>query len=334
MTQTPPPAYRQHPPARRRPIRALAGLAATALAVSAYANHRAALQAERDNPPRGRFLDLHGVRLHYLERGDGPVLVLLHGNGSMIEDFVGSGLVALAARTHRVIVFDRPGFGHSTRPRGRVWSAAAQADLLHAALRHLGVARATVLGHSWGCAVAVALARRDPGMVGALVLAAGYHYPTARPEVIGLSAPGVPVLGDALRYTISPPLARLIWPRLVRRIFAPAPVAPGFAAFPREMALRPSQLRASGAETAMMIPQAAAARHGYRELHMPVEIIAGADDRVVDSEAQSARLHREIEQSGYTVLPGVGHMAHQTAPEAVMAAIERAEGRAGAARPA
>ena len=64
----------------------------------------AALQAERDNPPRGRFLDLHGVRLHYLERGDGPVLVLLHGNGSMIEDFVGTRGRKYADITEKVIV--------------------------------------------------------------------------------------------------------------------------------------------------------------------------------------------------------------------------------------
>jgi pimeloyl-ACP methyl ester carboxylesterase len=60
---------------------------------------------------------VQGVRLHYLERGTGTPLVLLHGNGSMIEDFQSSGLVHLAAKKYRVIVFDRPGFGHSERPR-------------------------------------------------------------------------------------------------------------------------------------------------------------------------------------------------------------------------
>jgi len=46
----------------------------------------------------------------------------LHGNGSMIEDFESSGLIDLAAENHRVIVFDRPGFGHSDRPRNVVWT--------------------------------------------------------------------------------------------------------------------------------------------------------------------------------------------------------------------
>src|SRR5690348_14776372 len=48
---------------------------------------RRARQAERDNPPTGSFLDIEGLRLHYLERGEGPPLVLLHGNGAMVQDF-------------------------------------------------------------------------------------------------------------------------------------------------------------------------------------------------------------------------------------------------------
>ncbi|MCP1169895.1 alpha/beta hydrolase, partial [Limimaricola sp. ASW11-118] len=307
--------------------RALAGLAIAALAVSAYANHRAACRAERENPPLGRFLEIDGVRLHYVERGSGPVLVLLHGNGSMIQDFESSGLVARAARTHRVIVFDRPGYGHSDRPRSRVWTDVAQADLLHKALRRLGVSRATVLGHSWGCAVAVALARRDPPMVGALLLAAGFYYPRPRLDVVAMAAPAVPLLGDALRYAVSPLLARLLWPGLVRQIFSPAPVPAAFRAFPREMAVRPSQLRASAAESALMILQAAA-HGGYGDLRMPVAILTGTGDRVVDPATQSVRLHREIPQSHLECLPGIGHMIHHNAPDAVMAAIDRLEGRA------
>lgn len=71
------------------------------------------------------------MRLHYVERGHGEPLVLLHGNGSMIQDFETSGLIEAAARTYRVIVFDRPGYGHSERPRSTVWTAEAQSNLFH-----------------------------------------------------------------------------------------------------------------------------------------------------------------------------------------------------------
>jgi pimeloyl-ACP methyl ester carboxylesterase len=246
--------------------------AGTALAALAIANNQLAKRAERRHPPTGRFIDVDGARLHYVERGDGPPLVLLHGNGSMIES---SGLIDLAARSHRVIVFDRPGFGHSSRPRRVTWTADAQARLVHAALAQIGVTRALVLGHSWGASVAVALALRCPQAVRGLVFASGYYYPSARIDTALMSGPAVPVLGDVLRYTIAPIASRLMWPLLMRKIFGQAPVPVKFGRFPKEMAVRPSQIRAEAAESALLVPMAAATSGAYAELKMPVVIVAG-----------------------------------------------------------
>ena len=298
--------------------------AAALLALSAVVNHRLAKRAERRHPPGGGFVEVDGVRLHYVERGEGEPLVLLHGNGSMIQDFDSSGLIDRAAKTHRVIAFDRPGYGHSERPRTTIWTNDAQADLIHAALAEIGVPRATVLGHSWGCSVAVSLALRHPDAVGALVLASGYYYPSVRADVIAMSGPAIPVLGDIIRYSISPVLGRLMWPMMTRKLFGPEDVPAKFEGFPKEMALRPSQIRAGAAESALMIPDAIASQHSYGELKMPVVIIAGEDDRLVDIDDQSARLHADIPQSSFHRLPGAGHMIHQTHTDAVMAAIEEA----------
>src|SRR3954468_21903284 len=100
-----------------------------AAGVSALLNRWLAQKAERQNPPLGRFITVDGARLHYVDRGTGTPVVLLHGNGSMIEDFQSSGLIDLAAKNYRVIAIDRPGFGHSNRPRITVWTPQAQADL-------------------------------------------------------------------------------------------------------------------------------------------------------------------------------------------------------------
>ena len=86
-----------------------------AILASAVLNRWLAREAERRNGPRGQFLAVNGVRLHYVERGTGTPLVLLHGNGSMIDDFLCSGLIDLATEKYRVIAFDRPGFGYSKR---------------------------------------------------------------------------------------------------------------------------------------------------------------------------------------------------------------------------
>ena len=298
-------------------------LGAAALAVSALMNHRLARKAERDNPPAGRFVDVDGVRLHYIERGEGEPLVLLHGNGSMIQDFEASGLIDLAAQDHRVIVFDRPGYGHSDRPRNVIWTHDAQAELLRKALTQIGVDRAIVLGHSWGCSVAVALAAKYPDLVAGLVLASGYYYPTARKDVLGMSAPAVPVIGDVIRYTISPPLSRLLWPLILRKLFGPQRTPQKFEGFPKEMAFRPSQIRASAAESGLMIPDAFATQDSYGRLTMPVAIVAGTEDRLVDTDRQSARLQDDIRQSSFHPVGGAGHMVHQTATNAVMSAVTR-----------
>ncbi|MFN3662215.1 alpha/beta fold hydrolase [Yoonia sp.] len=296
--------------------------AAGVLTAAALMNHHFAKRAERRNPPLGRFDEVEGVRLHYIERGEGPAIVLLHGNGSMIEDFTSSGLVDLAARSHRVIVFDRPGYGHSTRPRDRIWSAGKQADLIHAALARIGVSRAAILGHSWGASVALALAIRRPQTVCGLVLASGYYFPSARVDFALVSGPAMPLLGDIVRYTVAPIAGRLLWPLLMRKIFGPAPVPTKFRHFPKEMALRPSQIRAEAAESALLIPAAAATFRDYAALRMPVVIVAGAEDRLINPAGQSRRLRRAILQSTLRLVPGAGHMVHQTAPDAVMSAIE------------
>jgi pimeloyl-ACP methyl ester carboxylesterase len=189
-----------------------------ALAASAIVNYILAKRAERRNPPTGRFITVEGVRLHYVERGSGPPLVLLHGNGSMIQDFQSSGLIDLAARKYRVIAFDRPGFGHSERPRNTVWTPEAQAGLIGAALVRIGASEAMVLGHSWGTLVAVALALRYPRNVKALILASGYYYPTARVDVWLLSAPAVPLIGDILSHTVSPILSSAPCRRVMRAL--------------------------------------------------------------------------------------------------------------------
>ncbi|MDQ1902265.1 alpha/beta hydrolase [Paracoccus sp. WLY502] len=313
----------EHPRPGRTARRRRLGLAvAGVLAATAVVNHQLARRAERRNPPVGQFIEVDGIRLHYLERGEGSPLVLLHGNGSMIQDFVSSGLVDLAARRHRVIVFDRPGYGHSPRPRGRVWSPQAQADLFQAALGRLGVSQAVILGHSWGASVALAMALNHPQMVRGLVLASGYYFPTARVDMALLSGPAVPLLGDVARHTVAPIASRLIWPLLMRKIFGPAPVPEKFRAFPEEMAVRPSQIRAEAAESALLIPSAAAMCKDYASLTMPVAIVAGAQDRLIDPAAQSQRLHQAIAQSSLHLVPGCGHMVHQTSPGAVMAAID------------
>lgn len=298
--------------------------AGAGLAIAAVLTRKAAIEAERAHPAKGRFVAVDGTDVHYFDAGRGPPVVLLHGNGAMAEDFAISGLTPRLAQHHRVIAIDRPGFGFTARSRDRVWTPFAQARLVREVLDRLGIEKPVVLGHSWGTQVAVALALEPDIDLRGLVLLSGYYYPTARADVVFMSGPALPVVGDIMRYTISPPLGRAIAPALFKRIFQPREVPRRFQdRFPIDLALRPWQLRASAEDTAMMVPAAYALSQRYGELTLPIAIMAGDGDRIATTARQSSRLHAELPDSTLTVVPQVGHMIHYVVPERIVAAIGR-----------
>jgi pimeloyl-ACP methyl ester carboxylesterase len=301
---------------------------AAALAAAALYNIYRARRAEREHPPVGRFVDVDGIRLHCLEQGDGPPVVLLHGNVVSVDDWVLSGVLGLAAKRHRVIAFDRPGYGYSERPHGSAWTAAVQADLLRHALKQMGIEQAVVVGHSWGTSVALALALADPAMVRGLVLLSGYYHPTLRADALLVAPVAIPLLGDLLRYTLSPLLGAALMPLLIKGMFAPRPVPERFnKGFASSLALRPSQIRAEAQDGTTMAYGAASMRRGYPCLRMPVTIIAGAEDMVVDIGRHAMRLHEEIPHSALQLVPGAGHMVHHAVPTQVIEAIEAVSDR-------
>jgi pimeloyl-ACP methyl ester carboxylesterase len=299
------------------------GIGGVGLVCIALAGWRQAANAERTHPATGCFLDVEGVRLRYVERGNGEPLVLIHGNGTQIEDFETSGLVDLAAKSYRVIVFDRPGFGYSSRPRSTIWTPSAQADLLHKALAQMGIDRFVVLGHSLGAAVAAAMALRHAPSIKGLVLASGYYYSTDRFDSALQVAQASPVIGDLMRYTVAPLLGRLGWAGLLKKIFGPAAAPESFSLAIKEMALRPSQLHASAADATLMIPAAMQMQGRYGELSMPVSIVVGAEDRLINAASQSIRLRSDVPGSNLSVVPGLGHMVHHGALADVMNAVDR-----------
>ncbi|MBX9593903.1 MAG: alpha/beta hydrolase [Roseomonas sp.] len=292
----------------------------------AIATHQAARGAERARPAPGRFIAADGVRLHVLDRGppdaDGPPVVLLHGNGSMVEDFDSSGLIDLLARHRRVVAIDRPGFGRSDRPRDRDWTPEAQAAVIAGAIGRLGLARPIVLGHSFGAMVAMAMVLDHASKLGGLVLESGYYFPSLRADAVLFAPPAIPILGDVIRYTYGPPLGRAMAKPLIRRMFAPLPVPRRFKReFPLPLTLRPWQIRAVAEDSAAMVPAAARLSARIGELRLPIAILAGEEDRIVSPERQARRLHGMIPGSRLVLLPGAGHMLHHASPAVVEDAV-------------
>ena len=125
------------------------------------------LTPETANPP-GTFIEVDGVRLHYVEAGSGPPLILVHGWQGSTFGF--RYTIAALSERFRVIAVDLKGYGFSARPDRGDYSRAAQADLVARFMAALGIQKATVTGHSMGGGVAQELAVRHPHLVERLIL--------------------------------------------------------------------------------------------------------------------------------------------------------------------
>jgi pimeloyl-ACP methyl ester carboxylesterase len=241
----------------------------------------------------------------------------------MVEDFLISGVFDKTADKYRAIAVDRPGFGYSERPRGRRWTAAAQAAILPEAFRLLGIDRPIVVGHSWGTLVALALALDHPRHVGGLVLVSGYYYPTPRVDVALFSPPAIPLLGDVLSYTVAPLLGEAFAPKLIDKMFSPQGVSPRFAAeFPVGLTVRPSQIRAFAQDSAHMIAAAEALSGRYHSLFPPTSPTHGGWRE--DAWRSSCRLNPSLKGERHcTRSPGAGRVLNRTPPRRLPGRAQR-----------
>lgn len=298
-----------------------------ALAGMALVNRQRTQAAERAQPATGGTVEINGVRLHYVEEGSGPPLLLMHGLGTQVEDWRASGLLARLAQSHRVIAFDRPGYGHSQRPRSTIWTPAAQARLIADALEVLELPAMPVVGHSWGTLVAVAMALHRPQAVSGLALLSGYYFPTPRMDAVLGATAAIPVIGDVMRHTTTPLIGAATFPVAAKQIFSPAEVPDAFVQANKALALRPSQIRAEGADSALLLPAVAGYQSRYGELSLPVAIAHGPPDKLIPFE-QSERLHAAMPGSTLHPIEGAGHMLHYPRLDAVADVIEQLAARA------
>jgi pimeloyl-ACP methyl ester carboxylesterase len=185
-----------------------------------------------------------------------------------------------------------------------------------------------VLGHSWGTLVALAMAARTSERVKGLVLVSGYYFPTWRFDVWFAGIAAIPLIGDVLRYTISPISSWLGLPLFAKKTFAPRPVPQIVKKeYPRLMLIRPSQLRAVAEDSAFLLPSAATM--SYRRLKCPTAIIAGRDDEIVRSE-QAVRLQIAMPRAAVVIVPEAGHMVHYFTADRIVKSAEVVRVEAGA----
>jgi pimeloyl-ACP methyl ester carboxylesterase len=284
------------------------------------------LVINRSWPARGRVVRVDGLDVHVVEvpaSQRDATLVLIHGASGNVRELLAALQEPLAGRFN-LIAIDRPGHGHTSCGDRTASDPERQAEIVGAALDALGVGPAIVLGHSWGGAVALALALRRPELVSGLVLVAPASHPWPGGVARRTRLFARPYVGRALAELVLLPLGLVLVGPVVRRIFAPDPVPPGFSRrIGALLAIRPGTFAAGCRDIADLSDHLARLSRRYGEIRVPTEIVAGDNDRVVSTRHHAGGLARDIPGARLTVLAGAGHMPHWSRTEEVVAAIDR-----------
>lgn len=299
-----------------------------ALALAAAWTHARARRAERDFPPEGRFVEVGGRRIHVVERGSGPPVVLVHGAYGGVQDWTATGIVDELARTHRVIAFDRPGHGWSERAAEGERTPIGQARVLRAACKELGVERPLVVGFSWGGALALAWAIAWPDEISGVAVVNGVAYAWPGPTNTSYVLAGLPVVGPLIAHALAAPLGAASADAAVERAFAPAPVPATFARSPIPLALRPAQFEAEAEDMRLLKPAVALQAPRYGDVRAPLEILAGRGDLVAHWDWHAQRLQRAVAGARLTVIEDAGHQVLYSHPLAVVETVRRLAARA------
>lgn len=311
---------RRLPPGRTA---ALLGLAA-ALGLGALVTHARIRRSEGRYPPRGRVLSLPGGPTHVIEGGkaDAPPTVLIHGSDGVALDWPVSPLWETLAGHARLIAPDRPGHGHTPARPGSPVTVEVNVRRLAQLLDALGVrGPVTLLGHSYGAAVALAFAAEYPGRVRSLVLVS----PTAFP-VRGLTrplayVPLVPVLEALLTRVLLLPLGRVVARIEGTRAFHPHPIPPDWHAMMLAFSRRRAQVHALAWENRTLARELARLVPHYPRLDVPAAVIAGAHDRLAPAGAHAVPLARLLPRATLRLLADGGHQLHWTHPGEIARAV-------------
>lgn len=295
---------------------------------------RAEREAETRWPPVGQFVEARGLRIHYVQKGTGPDVVLLHGASGNLRDFT-FNLVDLLARDYRVTAFDRPGLGYSTRAdrftgafNAKAETPQDQAAVLAAAATQLGIRRPIVVGHSFGGAVAMAWGLDQEAAAVVSLGGAIMPWPGAldsQYQVLGNPIGGA-VVPQFVTAWYSEDRAR----EAVARIFAPQSVPEGYLDHVGPgLSLRRDTIRANGRQVAALRPALVEMSQRYASMPVPVELLHGTADTTVGYEIHAVAAAKILPDVRVTPLDGVGHMPQHARPGAVAEAVRRAAERAG-----
>jgi pimeloyl-ACP methyl ester carboxylesterase len=255
-------------------------------------------------PPAGRRVEVApGLGVNVIEAGQGPAIVLVHGHPGCAYDWLPLQS-ELAARGHRVLAYDRVGYGRSDGRRDGDYTVGANAGELLALLAASGLRDATLVGWSYGGGTSIVAARREDARIARLVLVGsvgpGVENRDAPPRLVVefMAGPGLSWLARV------PPLDRRLRAALAADAFAPGPVPPGFLVQLDANFGRPHTLESFRSEGRDLGGEADL---DPAPIDRPILVVHGDADRLVPPTVGS-ELFRRARHGQLWVVPGGSHM--------------------------
>jgi pimeloyl-ACP methyl ester carboxylesterase len=305
-------------------------LLVAALAILALATRIGVVVLDRCFPPSGTRIAVRGAVLNVVDLGPRdsltPPILLLHGASSNLRAMQ-QPLGDRLAKNHRVILIDRPGHGHSSREREADSTPAIQARMIAEALDKLGVGPVIVVVHSWAGALGARIALDYPDRVAGLVMLAPVTHPWYGGVGFYNKIVTTPVIGPLLAYTITLPLGLIVTEASARNVFAPQAMPEGYVTSSATMLLlRPREFLANARDLVTLKQAVEEQAPRYAGITAPVTIISGDVDKTVSTFIHSRLFAAAVPNTKLIVLPGMGHMIQNAAPDLVVSEIEAISG--------
>ncbi|MER9300763.1 alpha/beta fold hydrolase [Mesorhizobium sp. M0621] len=290
---------------------------------------RIATKAERLVPPVGKFIEIDGNRIHYVDQGEGPPIVFVHGLGAQLHHFRHT-LFGRFGPGYRLIALDRPGAGYSVRPRGATGRLPEQAEIIRRLIEALGLERPLVVGHSLGGAVALTLAVEHPEAISGIALLAPLtHLEAGVREKSGLLYIPSRLRRWIVAYTMAIPTSLRYARPTMEFIFAPQALPADYMVDAGGwLGLRPTHFYATSSDVVAVEQDLGRIEQRYGEIAMPAGILFGTADRVVDIRTHGEPMQSKIETLDFESVAGLGHMPQFNQPDRVIAFIKRIAVRA------
>jgi pimeloyl-ACP methyl ester carboxylesterase len=279
----------------------------------------ASLISHRYDSAVSKFISVDGARLHFVLKGAGKPIVLIHGNPGSCQDW--TRVYGPLSAQHQVIAFDRPGHGHSERPNHQDITVEVQARMLRNALDQMQIEEPILVGHSWGAALALAYALEFPSALAGMVLLAPAAYLSNDGVSFISKLPAMPIIGDIMNFLFTPLIAASLVRSDLKKAFAPDRVPQHYLRSVLSEWTRPRKVKWYAVDDALLNASLPGLSERYSEIRSPVSIITGDSDLIVPAKENAHRLADVMLNAHLRVLEATGHQIPFTRDEEVIEAV-------------